>query len=396
MNQSLLYHAYNIKGIKYKRTTYLKNTITFTVDCEEKHLCCSNCGNRENLIKKGSKTRKLKLPPIHRKQVYLDINIPRIECPKCNKIRFSKLPFMLGKQTFTKAFANYAIALLNFLTVSAVAGFLSVGWNLIKNIHKNYLEKKRKKLVLKDLKYIAIDEFHIGNKKYMTIVIDLQSGHIIYANEGKGKESIKPFLKQLSKKAKKLKAVSIDMSAAYFSAIQEVLKDKVDIVFDHFHITALMNKKLDDLRKTLYNDLNKEEQKVLKGTRFLLLKKYEAIDKKGQNRLRELFQANEQLFIMHSMKEQFRLFWNYKDIKKAEIFLMNWCKDAAASGIKQLKTIAKTFYKYKEQLLNYFKHFISSGKIEGINNKIKTIKRQAYGFRDMEYFKLILLYLHYK
>ena len=78
----------------------------------------------------------------------------------------------------------------------------------------------------------------------------------------------------------------------------------------------------------------------------------------------------------------------------AERFLANWCRDAAGSEIKQLQRVAATLASYRSLILNYFDHPISSGKIEGINNKIKTMKRQAYGFRDMEYFKLRLFHLH--
>jgi transposase len=94
------------------------------------------------------------------------------------------------------------------------------------------------------------------------------------------------------------------------------------------------------------------------------------------------------------MKEQLRLFWEKHDHKEAEQFLALWCRDAMHSGIKGLIRVGKTLGDYRTGLLNYFKHRITSGAVEGLINKIKTLKRQACGFRDPEYFKLRLYHLH--
>jgi transposase len=94
------------------------------------------------------------------------------------------------------------------------------------------------------------------------------------------------------------------------------------------------------------------------------------------------------------MKEQLRLFWEKEDLTVARAFLETWCADALRSGIKHLAKVAKTLAGYRTGLLNYFRYPITSAVVEGINNKIKTLKRQAYGFRDQEYFKLRLYHLH--
>ena len=96
----------------------------------------------------------------------------------------------------------------------------------------------------------------------------------------------------------------------------------------------------------------------------------------------------------HNVKEQLREFWQKDSIGEAVTFLDAWCKDAESSAIEPLKRIAKTLMKHSHGPLNYYYHRISSGLVEGINNKIKTLKRQAYGFRDMTYFKLRLYHLH--
>ena len=127
---------------------------------------------------------------------------------------------------------------------------------------------------------------------------------------------------------------------------------------------------------------------------LLLLRNYDTLDPEKKDRLDELLEINRPLYLIHSMKEQLRLFWNHTDEKKGRHFLAIWCRDAWESGIQQLVDVAKTLALYRSGLLTYFKHRITSGPVEGLVNKIKTLKRQAYGFRDMEYFKLRLYHLH--
>ena len=227
----------------------------------------------------------------------------------------------------------------------------------------------------------------------MTIFVDLQSGRILHAVEGTSKEAIAPFLRTVARKAKKLKAVAMDMSTSYTSAVRELLPD-IPIVFDRYHVMALINRQIDALRREQQHRLDGQETKTLKGNRFLLLRNYHELpdDKKG--RLDDLLAVNRPLFTIHAMKEQFRLFWSQGTADHAKSFLLNWCFDALTSGIKQLCAVGSTILASMQGLLSYYPHKITNGPLEGLNNKIKTMKRQAYGFRDMQYFKLRLYNLH--
>ena len=227
----------------------------------------------------------------------------------------------------------------------------------------------------------------------MTVFSDVESGRIVHAVEGRKIEDITPFLLKLKSQAKNLKAIAMDMSVSYISAVKSILPG-LDIVFDHFHVNALMNKTLDEIRREQQQNLNQEEEKVLKGNRFLFLRNYEDLEPEFKDRLEAVLQINEPLFKAHALKEQFRLFWRQNSAQKAWIFLDQWISDAQATGIRKLKKMADTLDDHRSGLLNYFKHRITNAAAEGINNKIKTMKRQAYGFRDMEYFKLRLYHLH--
>ena len=306
------------------------------------------------------------------------------------------MPFVEGKHRHTTRFAKFAIDLMHWMTVLGTATALEVGWDLIKSIHKENLQRRYKAPALRDLQYLGIDEFSIRKgHTYMSIFVDLQTGRILHAAEGKGAQAITPFLKIIKRRAPKLQAIAMDMSTGFICAVEEHLP-LVPVVFDHYHVSALMNNGIEEVRRRQQAELDEKGMTVLKGSRFLLLKNYESLQKDKQHRLQNLLEANRPLFMMHSMKEQFREFWEKDSIKDAILFLDAWCTDAEKSGVKELKRIATTLMNHSHGLLNYYFHRISCGLVEGINNKIKTLKRQAYGFRDMTYFKLRLYHLHHQ
>jgi transposase len=301
---------------------------------------------------------------------------------------------MVGKHRYTRSFALTVLDLLRFGTIQAVAHYLGVGWDLVKEIHRSKLRGLYRRLPLQKVRYLGIDEFSIRKgHTYMTVFLDLERGRILHAVEGRSKEAVEPFLKKLAKKGTHLQAVAMDMSRSYIWAVREQLPH-IAIVFDRFHVMALMTDAVDELRRELQRELDEVGQNTLKGSRFLLLQNYDSLSPQRKVRLDALLQVNQPLYEMHTMKEQFRLVWEKGSYEEGRAFLETWCQDALASGITQLKKVAKTLATYRTGILNYFTHKITNAITEGITNKIKTLKRQAYGFRDMEYFKLRLYHLH--
>ena len=393
MSTALLYHGFGLRGIRYKTVFYKKNKLIFHAVITDQYIKCPRC-HRRDFIFKGRKIRKFHMPPLGRKRCILKLETHRCYCKNCGNLWWPQLPFMLGKHRFIRSFALVVLDLLRFATIQSVAAYLGVGWDMIKEIHKIKLSRIYKRIPLRNVRYIGIDEFSIKKgHKYMTIFVDLSTGRILHVVEGKSKEAILPFLRKLAKKAKKLKAVAMDMSRSYFWAVHETLPG-VEIVFDKYHIMALMNKAIDDFRKEYQGELDNLQKRTIKGSRFLLLANYSSLDSAKRTRLKELLEVNQPLYVIYSMKEQLRLFWDFENSEQAQIFLETWCKDARETGIKHLVKVADTLGAFKTTVLNYFKFRITNAVTEGIVNKIKTLKRQAYGFRDMEYFKLRLYHLH--
>jgi transposase len=396
MSTSLLYHAFNVRGYTYVRSSFGQEGIVMTIEQDRQDWCCSACGSSE-VEPHGRVVRFFKCVPIGKKPVTLQFAVPRVECRNCYLRRQVKLGFADPRVSYTRSFARYALELLQRMTIQDVAEHLQVSWDLIKEIQREHLLRHYERPKLKCVREIAIDEISIGKgHRYLTVVLDLQSGAVLFVGDGKGADALLPFWKRLRASHAKIRAVAIDMSLAYINAVTTHLKKAV-LVFDHFHIIKLYNEKLSDLRRQVYQELTEKMHKdVLKGTRWLLLKNPENLDpkKKEKERLEEALELNTPLFVAYYMKEQLRQLWEQPDKRTARTFLKDWIALAEVSGILMLIKFAKTLALHCEGILNYYDYRISTGPLEGTNNKIKTMQRQAYGFRDQEFFKLKILAIH--
>jgi transposase len=391
----VFYTLINDKSVIFQQAEFHLDHILFRARLRQNMKRCPCCNSSDVRIKE-TKERTFRMLNLGQKRAYLKIDTHKVWCQKCDTKSWAKLPFTSGKLPMTLPFIHYIIQLTAMTTLLCVALFLGLKWKTVKNIDKANLSKRAKQFSFKKLRYISIDEIAIKKgHKYMTIFTDISTGQIIHAVEGRSEADLRPFLKLLSKKAKRLRGIGIDMSAAYSSSVQKHLPD-VSIIFDRFHVTKLLNNTIDQIRRAEYAKCQNKGLRVLKGQRFLLLRNFVDLDDGQKSSLQHLLEINQALAIAHSMKEQFRLFWNCGSSKEGARFLGWWIIQAIESEIEQLARTARTLLYHFKGLLSYFEHGIDNGKAEGINNKIKVLKRQAYGFRDQEYFKLRLYNLHKK
>lgn len=396
MSTSFVYHAFGIRGYDYVRTEYTCGKIIFTIEHKLGHLRCPVCRSRK-LTLRGKKQREYRCVPIGKKPVLIKLALQRVFCLVCQIVRQVNSGFADPLRSYTKAFERYALDLSKHMTIKDVAIHLGVSWEVIKDIQKRSLQKRFARLKLKHLKEIAIDEISIGKRhRYFTIVLDLATGAVVFVGDGKGSDALIPFWRKLKASRAKVKAVAMDMSPAYISALIENLP-KAKIVFDHFHVIKLYNERLSNLRRDLYRHAqNQMEKDVLKGTRWLLLKNPENLDnaKNEKQRLEEALDLNKPLATAYYMKEDLRQLWAQPDKETAERFLQDWVQRARASAISMLMRFANTLLAHRTGILAYYDFPISTGPLEGTNNKIKTMKRQAYGFRDKLFFKLKIMAIH--
>jgi transposase len=396
MSTSLLYHAFGVRGYEYLSTAYVGGEVWFKVEQPRGKLCCPLCGSHE-VTRRGEVARTFRTVPVGGKAVWLTVGVARVGCEACQVVRQVDVDFADPRRTYTKSFARYVLELSRLMTIQDVAHHLDVGWDLVKEIVKADLGRRFKNPKLSKLRQIAIDEICIGkSQRYVTLVLDLDSGAVVFVGEGKGSEALEPFWTRLGRTRAKIQAVAIDMSKAYIKAVTENLPAS-RIVFDHFHIIKLFNEKLSQLRRELFHQAtDKLHKDVLKGTRWLLLKAPDHLDpeRDEKQRLEEALELNADLSKAYYLKEDLRELWNQPNRTQGRNFLSSWYLRAQASGVRVLQQFARTILAHSAGILNYFDFPISTGPLEGTNNKIRTMQRQAYGYRDDEFFKLKLYALH--
>ena len=207
------------------------------------------------------------------------------------------------------------------MTVLDVSDHFDISWGTVKQMDKEYLQKHYSKPVLKDLKYIAIDEFAIQKgHRYQTVVYDLLGSRAIYIGAGRAEESLDKFWKRLRHSGANIQAVAMDMWVPYYNATMKHLPD-VQIVFDRFHIIKKMNETLDEVRRGLYRDeflLNNRD--VIKGLRWLLLKNSNNLkdENKERERLEEALEMNKPLAQAYYLKEELGQLWAQNNRMDAE------------------------------------------------------------------------------
>jgi len=395
MSTSLLYHGWGVRGYYLVRQEFVEGRIVQVIGQEDWRLRCPACGS-SRVIRRGQIQRDFRGLPIGSKAVTIRLAIPRVGCQECGLVRQVRLGFADARYSYTRSFERYVLELCRVMTIQDVALHLGLSWGTVQDIHKRNLARRFGKPKLKQLKRIATDEISIGRgQRYLTVVLDLDRGAVVFVGKGRSAGALAPFWRRLRASGAKVRAIAMDMSAAYIDAAGRNLP-KAKIIFDRFHVIKLLNEKLSELRRQVQSSAEGLGKKALKNTRWLLVKNSENLDEKRneKQRLEEALRLNKPLATAYYLKEDLRQFWQQEDKAAARRFLKDWIARATASGVQVLAKFARTLLAHEYGLLSWYDFPISTGPLEGTNNKIKTLQRQAYGFRDQEYFTLRIYGLH--
>jgi transposase len=232
------------------------------------------------MVLRGTVARRFRTVPIGSKRVFLDLEVQRVECRRCGKVRQEKLGFADPRFSYSRAFERYALDLSKQMTIQDVARHLKISWDVIKEIQKGDLTRRFSRPCLKNVKRIAIEEISVRKgHRYLTVVLDTDTGAVIFVGDGKGSDALEPFWKRLRRPRAKIKAVAMDMSTTYIISAVSSHLPTATIVFDHFHVVKLFNDTLSDLRRDLYREAKDNLHKeILKGIRWLILKNPENLD----------------------------------------------------------------------------------------------------------------------
>jgi len=400
MSNSLVYHEFGAYHHDYIKTEYDGGASYFHVEKRERPRKCPFCEERRDLRIHDWESYELKNVPIGSRSTYLVLHLRIFECENCGEQFQESRKVARPRKSYTKRFENLVWTLSQSMTLSDVARFLDVGWDLVKGIVKRRLARLASKRKWKDLTHIAIDEIAIKRgHRYLTVVLDLETGRAVYVEQGKDHEALEGFFRKLARAGAELEAIAVDMSTGYRKAIEMYAPDDVDVVHDRYHLVSSMNDTIDAIRRDEQRRLEGEDKDVIKGTRYLLLYGEEKLNEQSPEKLAkldEVLEANETLQKAYVLKEKFRRFWEQPTKWAAKVFLLSWIIEALSVRNQHLTKMAKRLLSHFDRIVAWYDHEISTGPLEGINNKIKVLQRKAYGFRDDEFFQLQILFLHQK
>lgn len=352
---------------------------------------CSGCGEVVEQIH-DYENRCIRDLPILEADSYLFVRRRRVACARCGP-RVEALNWVEPYGRITNRLAISVARLCKVLPIKHVAEQYALGWETVKNIDKAWLTQQLGPVDFEGVEQLVMDEFAIQKgHRYATVVADAQTKRVLWVGRGRSRQEIRPFFELLGKeRGKRIRAVAIDMNTAYEVEISEHCPN-AQIVYDLFHVVAKYGREvIDRVRVDEANRLREDKpaRKVVKGSRWLLLRNRENIDRpEDQIRLDELLEANKALATVYVLKDDLKRLWGYRQQAAARKFWNQWYQRAIDSGIKALITFADKLKGYLHGILAHCRWRLHTSLIEGINNKIKVIKRMAYGFRDDEYFFL--------
>ena len=395
MSTRLLYRTFGVRTFDLVETTFDKGVTCFHLVKKAAHRRCVCCKSRAVGLD-SARVYPLRSVPIGSKPVFMVLTLYTLICINCGARRQESRDIAEPRKSYTRAFARLVVELSAKMTILDIARYLRVGWDLVKSVIADSLRRRARRRSWMTVRRIAIDEFAVRKgHTYMTLVVDLDSGRVLYWALGKDHTNLKAFFRKLRRSGAQLEAVAVDMSGAYLKAIRLYAPREV-VVHDRYHVVSLMNEVLDNIRNQEMKRLAGEGRRAIVGGRYLLLTASEKLEEQPDRkaRLDKLLEANELLHKAYLLKEDLRLFWSCGSKEEAAHFLRWWCIEARALKNRHMTRMAGTISRAIFAILAWYDHPISTGPLEGTNNKIKTMQRQAYGYRDQEFFKLKIFAIH--
>ena len=359
MSTSLMYHTQCVREFQHQSYQFSEGKVIERI--VRKNFRCPEC-NSSAVNVYPIRTRRIQALPYGTMELYFEVDVHRIYCPKCGREFAETLPFLSHpKARITTALERTLIELRPEMTISALSNYFQVDWRTVKACEKRHLERKYKHVKLKNIKIIGIDEITIGkddeNKTaYWTVVRDLQSGAVLHVDRGKDGDSLEGFLKRLRRSRAKIEVVAMDMGKAFIAWVKENLQG-ASIVFDHFHVIKLMNDKIDNVRRKVAAEMDDEERKVLKNQRFCLLRNEEDLKPEAAEHLALIKETFKELADVHMMKESLRSIYSVaQNASQAEFALRQWCETAKLIESPDLHKMVKTLENHWDGILGFW-HF---------------------------------------
>jgi transposase len=351
---------------------------------------CPVCGKKLRWVEQVYQ-RCIRDLDVSGRRCYLHFVQYKIRC-QCGYRGIEQLEFVEKYSRYSIAFEEYVARLCELMSVKDVSELTGVNWKAVKQIDKKYLAKNKVGLEYANPVRIGVDEVSYQKRhKYLTVVRDVDMRRVIWLGEKRKKETLDSFFKELgAEKTAKISVVSMDMWDPFIASVKENCP-QAEIVFDKFHVSKKVNEALDKVRKQEFAKAGTEKRKEMKHKRFVILKRNKNLEPKQKEDLQSIMKRNKRLYKAYLLKEQLADILDEPEEKTAVNRLQKWMHNVKRARLPQFKAVLKTIQHYLYGILNYFKHKITNAASEAFNNKIGLLKRRAYGYRDLEYFKLKII-----
>jgi len=350
---------------------------------------CHRCGKASSSVHSWTR-REVRDLNLASTRVWLRCEYRKLLCDNCQRISIEDLELFHPYLRVTRRLAAEIHQLCKVMTVTDVARHFQLDWKTVKDIDKYYLQAQYGQPDYNGLRILAVDEISIRKgHSYLTVVLDYETGRVVYVGKQRKARTLKRFFNQLTTKQRKaIEAVVMDMWDPYINAVKKKLPG-AQIVFDQFHVVAAFGRVIDKIRNSEYRKAAKADKDVFKGAKYLLLKNRANVRRpKHRQQLKALLALNEVINTVMILKDQLKHIWSYRSRTWAGKALDHWCALARSLNHRALNKFAKMLERHRYGILNHCDHPIHTGVLEGVNNKIKVIKRKAYGFHDVRYFTL--------
>ncbi|NEP53965.1 MAG: ISL3 family transposase [Moorea sp. SIO3C2] len=390
---SLLTELLNIEGVKVTGYRNDDDFIAIEICSLTREATCPHCGHVSRNVHQNHYHLAQDLP-ISGQDVFIRYNRRQFKCKTCRKPFSESLSYIGERRQYTDRLAEKVVKELVHGDIVNVAKHNHTTADVVESM-LDYMSKKKWNLDLSSLTRVGLDEIALrkGHKNYVVSIVDLDRNEVIGLVEGRTHEAINKELDNWDKEVLgQIKEVSIDLTGNYRSLVEKRMPN-AEIVADRFHVSKIINDELNDARilekKELKNIKNKKERArlsdILKGSKYALLKPEENLTEKQKSKLKEVKDAFPLLAKMHQQREDFRdIFDDHHDWAEGSFALIDWMKEAKDTFKNSIGTLNRWF----SEITAYFETRTTSGAVEGLNNRLKLIKRLGYGFRNFENFRL--------
>ena len=351
---------------------------------------CGACGEATTAIH-DLQERRVRDLPVFEHPVELILPRVRVACVRCGA-KLERLEWLDSYARVTRRLAESVARLCRVTTVLHAARYFGLNWKTVKALDRASLERELGPVDLETVEVIALDEFAIQKgHRYATVIVEPTRKRVLWVGRGRGREDVRPFFELLGAQGcARLKAAVMDMNPAYQLEVKAHCANAL-IVFDLFHVIAKYGREvIDRVRVDQANALrgDRRARHIVKGARWLLLKNRDSLHSSEDVQLEELLAANHPLFVVYVLRDALKDLWRYRHRGYALRAWRSWYRKALRSRIAPLRRFAMSLKPYLAGILAHCHYPFGTNLVEGINNKIKVIKRMAYGFRDDQYFFL--------